>query len=143
MTPLLIKTEQACAQVVTDYVTSLGYVPETNIFIRTGIDNEDQVAPMVICQAESATEDFPYSGIYRAVVYITVKEMTGDTSRSNIGDLADKVFHSFLVDNIETLLNNSVSNYYVYQVRIEDTIDETTGDAWAQKYQFEIVCALV
>lgn len=141
MTPILIKTEQAFESVVTSALTTLGYSVGTNVFVRRGIENLDQVAPAVELYAASANEDFPYSGIYRVVFHITVKEMVADTDRNNIGLLSKDVFSSVLVDNIEALLNASVSNYYVYQVRIEDTSDETNSDAWAQKYQLEVVCA--
>lgn len=142
MVPILITTEQACVNYFTSASLSLGYTPESTVFIRTGIDNEDIKAPAVICRAASATEDFPYSGLYRVSTYITLKEMAGDTAQADIGTFSNNMFQSFIKPGIETLLANSTSSYYVLQVRIEDTENEINGDAWTQQYRFEIVCGL-
>lgn len=140
--PIMVKTEEACVKVVTDALVVAGYVPETNVFVRTGVDNEDLNAPAVICHAVEATEDFPYSGIYRVTANVAVKEMAADVNANDIGVLPDTVFHAFLVDNIEQLLGDGVFNYFVYQLRIDSTGNNTSGDAWEQTYRFEIVCAL-
>lgn len=141
MLPILLKTEEACAALATSASISFGYTPETDIFIRTGIGNYDMQAPAIVCYAENGTEDFPFSGIYRVTANVVVKQMAADVTGS-FGFISDPIFHTFLGPNIESLLINLVSNYYVYKLILSETSDDTNSDAWAQKYTFEIVCAL-
>jgi len=141
--PILLKTEEACVALATSASIALGYVPETNIFIRAGVDNEDVKAPAILCSALTATEDFPFSGIFHCSTNITIKEMAGDMERENLGGLSEPIFRTFLSDNIEQLLTQIVSNYYVYQLKVENTTNENHEDAWSQVFTVDIVSALV
>lgn len=141
MSPILVKTEEAVVAFATSASIAAGYTPGTNVFIYAGIDSEDLSAPAIICQATDAPEDFPFSGIYHCTTNVMVKQMAADTSGS-VGTLPVNIFKAFLVDDIENRLTAIVSNYFVYQLLVKDTSNTTSGDAWSQQYQFDIVCGL-
>ena len=108
-----------------------------NVNIYTGIDNEDKLAPCVICHAESATEDFPNSGIYHVKTSVTVKEIAADTSVTS--SLGYHIFKSYLSGSTKGILNN-YPHYYVYDWFVEGVEESTSQDAWVQTYAFDVVC---
>ena len=102
-----------------------------------GIDNDDKIAPAVICYADGATEEFPNSGIYHVRTSIIVKELAADTDVTS--SLGYYIFKSFLSGSAKTILNN-YPHYYVYDWFVENTNENTQNDAWVQTYTFNIVC---
>jgi len=136
---ILRQTENACAALAysASVSASLGLTFGNGIY--TGLDNEDKDAPAVVCFAESATEDFPFSGMYRVKTHILIKEMAADTSMSS--SLATTMFEAFCNSGTKGVLNQ-YSGYFVYEYFIDGTHDLTNGDANIQQYDFEIVSAL-
>ena len=134
---VLTTTEMACALVAEDIVSSYG-----DINIYTGTDNDDKAAPAVICYAESASEDFPFSGIWHVKTNIILKEMAElDSERvTRLNSLLGDVHSAFLKPNIEsTLTSKSPSNYYVYQVVFDGKNSTQDGDAWVHTLSLDIV----
>lgn len=136
---ILRTTENAWAALVSSASVnnSLGLTLGNGIY--TGIDNSDKNAPMVVCYGESATEVFPFSGIYNVKLRAIVKEMASDTT--NTSSLANTIFSASLSDNTQTILNQ-YPGFYCYSYWVEDTSDKTDVDAWEQEYVFNCVSAL-
>src|ERR1051326_771519 len=123
---ILTTTEKACSLLAEDVASTYG-----DIEVFTGVNNEDKAAPCVICWAENATEDFPFSGIWHVKTHIIVKEMAKASSVNGINTLYGDVYSKFITDTIESTLTNKVpSSYYVYQVVFDNTNSNTDGDAW-------------
>ena len=134
--PILQTTELACQALATASLFSASIAG----LVTTGIDNVDKTAPIVVCYAESAVEDFPYSGIYHVATTIVVKEMAYDTNVIS-SQLSNTIFKSFLTSStIPTL--NIYPNYFVYNVLVTDTKDSWQGDAHKQEYILDILCGL-
>ena len=134
--PILITTELSCKALATASLLTAG----VSGLVVVGIDNVDKEAPIVVCYAENATEDFPYSGIYHVATTIVVKEMAADTNITG-SKLSDTIFSNFLSSSTIPKLN-TYSGYYVYNVLITDTKDSWEGDAHKQEYVLDILCAL-
>jgi hypothetical protein len=134
--PILRTTEDACAWLATTASLSASF----SVPVYTGINNLDKTGPCVICYAESATEDFPFSGIYHVSTNIIVKEMAADTSTGSL--LATTLFEAFLNNKTKTALNSYSSSYFVYEYWVTDTSDTIEQDAWIQQFRLEVVSAL-
>ena len=134
--PILRQTELACANLATASLASAAVTAS----VTTGVANIDQAAPLVLCYAETATEDFPYSGIYHVSTTIVCKEMAFDTD-TLATKLSDTIFSNFLTGSTVPRLN-AYPNYYVYNVLVTDTKDSMEGDAHKQEYVLDILCAL-
>jgi hypothetical protein len=134
--PILRTTENAFATLAisASLSQSLGY----NIY--TGISNLDKLAPAIICFAESATEDFPFSAIYHVRTHVIIKEMAADTD-PNTGSFANNIFESFCNNNTKSKLND-YPDYYVYEYFIQSTNDEWNGDAHIQEMTFDVISAI-
>lgn len=129
--PILRTTENAFAALLS--TASLGCQ------VLTGIDNLDKTAPVVICYAEDAKEDFPFSGIYRLSMNVVVKEMAADTNTTS--SLATTVFANVLNNQTKAALN-TYPGFFCYEYFIDNTMDNWSGDAWEQHYKLEVVSAL-
>jgi hypothetical protein len=134
--PILRTTELACQALATASLVSAAVVASVN----TGIDNLDKQAPLVVCYAESATEDFPYSGMYHVATTIVCKELASDTNVDTT-KLSDTIFSSFLGGSTITTLN-TYPGYFVYNILVTDTKDSWEGDTHKQQYVLDILCAL-
>lgn len=142
--PILRTTENAfavCAQSAS-VSASLGLTIGSGIY--TGIDNTDKVAPCVICYADSATEDFPYSAIHHVKTHVIVKQMAYDSNVTS--SLSDTIFEAMMLDstgsNATKTILNRYPGYFVYDYFIESTNDSIEGDAWVQEYVFDVISAL-
>lgn len=136
--PILRTTEDACAWLATTASLSASF----NVPVYTGINNLDKTAPCIICYAESATEDFPFSGIYRVKTNIRIKEVASETDTSS--SLATTLFEAFLNPLTKQAFNAyDSSSYFVYEYFVDTTNDSWDQDVWIQEYQLEIVSALV
>ena len=142
--PILRTTENAFAACAlsASVSASLGLTMGNGIY--TGIDNTDKVAPCVVCFAESATEDFPFSAIHHVKTHVVVKQMAFD--QSNTSSLADTIFGAMMFDSTGSNATKTVLNrypgYFVYDYFIESTSDSVSDDAWIQEYVFDVVSAL-
>lgn len=134
--PILRTTENACYCLATASLAAANIQAQ----VATGIDNVDKTAPLVVCYAESATEDFPYSGIYHVSTTIVCKEMAFDTNVLTT-PLSDNIFQNFLSGSTIPILN-LYPNYYVYNIVVTDTKDSIEEDAHKQEYVLDILCAL-
>jgi|ERR1035437_4182467 hypothetical protein len=134
--PILRTTELACQALATASLFSASVAG----LVVTGIDNEDKSAPLVVCYAENATEDFPYSGIYHVATTIVCKEIAFDTDVINT-ELSDTIFQNFLSSSTIPALN-TYPGYFVYNILVTDTKDSWQGDAHRQEYVLDILCAL-
>jgi hypothetical protein len=134
--PILRQTELACQALATASLAA----STVSASVTTGIDNVDKTAPLVVCYAESATEDFPYSGIYHVATTIVVKEIGYDTDVTST-QLSDTIFKNFLSSSTIPILN-IYPNYFVYNVLVTDTKDSWQGDAHKQEYVLDILCGL-
>lgn len=134
--PILKTTELACQALATASLSTAG----VNGLVTTGMDNVDKVAPIVVCYAENATEDFPYSGIYHVATTIVCKEMAADTDMTG-SILSDTIFSNFLTGSTITNLN-TYPGYFVYNVLVTDTKDSWEGDTHKQEFVLDILCAL-
>lgn len=130
-------TEKACSLVLQDILNNTGH-KDVNVF--RGINNVDKEAPALICWAENATEDFPFSGIFHMRTHIVIKAMAKDTSINNFDKLTGDVHAGFLVDNIEALLTSSIPDqYFVYQIVFDNNSSVEEGDAWVNDLSFDCV----
>lgn len=130
---VLTTTEKVCSLLATDVVDS-------GVSVFTGTDNDDKAAPCVICWSESATEDFPFSGIWHVKTNIIVKQMAADATVDGENTLLGTVHSAFLTNTIETTLTNkSPSNYFVYQVVFDGNSSTQDGDAWIHTLSLDIV----
>lgn len=136
MLPILRTTENACVRLA----TSASLSASLGAPVYRGIDNLDKEAPCVICYAESATEDFPFSGIYNVATTVVTKEMAADTNVDTT-QVANTIFSRFLDSNTIPSLN-SYPSFYVYSMWVTDTKDSWDGDTHKQEYIFNVVCAL-
>ena len=135
--PILRTTELACEVLAS---ASLAAASITAMVV-TGVDNSDKdTAPLVVCYAETATEDFPYSGIYHVATTIVAKEMAADTDVINT-EVSDTVFSNFLSSSTIPFLN-TYPGYFVYNILVTDTKDSWEGDAHKQEYVLDILCAV-
>ena len=141
--PILRTTELAC--VLLAYSASLSASLGLSIGhgIYAGIDNVDKEAPCIICYAESANEEVPYSGMYHVKTHIVVKQIAYDSSVSS--SMSDAVFSTFCSgsngDYAKDILNR-YPGFFCYDYFIDGTTDNTAGDSWIQEYSFDIVSAL-
>jgi len=108
--------------------------------VFTGIDNETKLAPCVIIQAESATEEFPFSGLFFVKTKIRIKEMAADTDTDS--GLSKTVFDAFMDSNIATNLAAQTSSYSVASVWVDNAENSIEGDACVQDMTFNVVCGL-
>src|ERR1035437_7422201 len=99
--PILRTTELACQALATSSLLNANVTGN----VVVGIDNVDKEAPIVVCYAESATEDFPHSGIYHVATTIVCKEMAADTDITG-SQLSNTIFS----DRKSTRLNSSHAN---------------------------------
>ena len=134
--PILRTTELACKALATASLAGAS----VSASVATGIDNIDKEAPLVVCYAESATEDFPYSGIYHVATTIVCKEMAADTNMLTT-QVSEAIFSSFITGSTITTLN-TYPGYFVYNILITDTKDSWEGDTHKQEYVLDILCAL-
>lgn len=134
--PILKTTELACQALATSSLSRYG----VNGLVATGLDNIDKVAPLVVCYAENAVEDFPYSGMYHCATTIVVKEMAADTNMTG-SKLSDTIFHNFLSSSTIPKLNTYPA-YFVYNILVTDTKDSWEGDTHKQEFVLDILCAL-
>ena len=103
--------------------------------IYTGIDNDTIKAPCVVLSATEGKEEIKNSGIYRVRLAVKVKEIAYDTSTEI----------TLAVDVFNVLCNsdfNSITNYAVYDLSVEDQHNAESGDAWTQTILLEVVCVL-
>ncbi len=135
MMPILITAENALASASLDAITKANL--SANIY--TGMDNESKMAPAIICNCLSATEDFPESGVWHIKSSIIVKEMAFDTSTSS--SLATTVFEK-ITEMTPSALAHCTSSFAVYDFFIEGTEQTQEEDAWVQKLDFEIIGSL-
>jgi hypothetical protein len=134
--PILRTTELACQALATASLFSASVAG----LVTTGIANIDKTAPLIVCYAEGATEDFPYSGIYHVATTIVVKEIAFDTDVVNT-KLSDTVFSNFLSGSTIPALN-TYPGYFVYNIVVTDTKDDWDQDTHRQQYVLDILCAL-
>ena len=129
-------TEKACSLLAGDISSTYG-----DFSIFTGVNNMEKEAPCVICWAENATEDFPFSAIWHVRTHIIVKEMAMATSSlDSVNSLYGDVYSKFLTGSIETDLTSKVTaSYYVYQVLFDGSNSTTEGDAWVNEITLDIV----
>jgi hypothetical protein len=134
--PILRTTELACQALATQSLLNANVTGN----VVVGIDNVDKEAPIVVCYAESATEDFPYSGIYHVATTIVCKEMAADTDITG-SQLSNTIFSNFLSGSTIPVLN-TYPGYFVYGYWVTDSKDSWSGDAHIQEYMLNILCAL-
>lgn len=137
MSFILVATERACAALAASASVSASIDDEISIYC--GIDNEEKVAPAVVISCESATEEFPNSGVWHVKTDLRVKEIAADSSTSS--SLASVVFEAFLRDSTREVLS-VYPGYNCYDLIVEDTANTQEGDAWVQTVRMDIVCAL-
>ena len=141
--PILRTTELACVALAYSASLSANLGLSIGSGIYAGIDNVDKAAPAVICYAESATEDFPFSAIHHCKTHVMVKEIAYDTPVSS--SISDAVFSAFMNDsgsNSTKDILNRYPGFFCYEFFIDGTNDSTSGDAWVQEYVFDIISAL-
>jgi hypothetical protein len=134
MYSILTATETACAKVAA--TLGNGYT------VYTGVDNIDINDPAVICYAESASEDFPFSGIWHVKTSITIKQMAYDHTTGSMDSLVGTIMSGFLNGGIEAALSATGLNYAVYQVVPEPHQERTNAEAWTHTIGLDIVCVL-
>ena len=132
---ILTTTERACANLA----ASASLSASLDVTIYCGLDSEEKIAPAVVITADSATEEFPNSGVWHVKTGLTVKEIAADSSFSS--SLASTIFESFLNDTAKGTLN-MYPGYFVHDFFVEDTSNTQEGDAWIQTVRLDIVCAL-
>lgn len=135
MFPILATTERACVEIAAS--ASISASVDANIY--TGMDNDDKVAPAVICGALDAMQDFPESGIWRVKTQIVVKEVAADTDLTS--SLANVIFEKFSTVTKEEL-SGSVENFSVYDIQLEGCTNSQQDDTWVQTLSLEIVGVL-
>jgi hypothetical protein len=141
--PILRTTELACVALAysASLSANLGLTIDNGIY--AGISNTDKQAPAVICYTESATEDFPFSGIHHCRTHVMVKQIAYDTSTSS--SLSDAVFGTFCSGSNGAYAKDILNRYpgfFCYEYFIDGTSDSVDGDAWVEEYVFDIVSAL-
>ncbi len=136
-------TEAACYQIATTASLNSAYNTYRPITVYTGTGNvEDLQAPAVVCRAESATEDFPLSGLWHVRTSIICKEMAHDSTVPNMDTFIGDIQQSFLTGSIDTELSNAVPDYFVYQVLFDGLGFQPEGDAWIHTLNLDILCTI-
>lgn len=135
--PILNKTESVFAQFAA--TASLNANLDATIF--QGMDNAVRADfPAVTISAPTADEVERQTAVWRVQLNMQVQEMIADTDKSS--PLASAIFKAFSYDGIENDLNNSVSDWYCYEVLPKKPTNNIIGDAWQQEMSFEIICML-
>ncbi len=136
MSAILVSTEKACAVIAAMAIANAALQAS----VYTGLDSDDKNAPAVICSAESATEDFPASGLWHVRAIITTKEIAADTVTPSV--LSDVIQEAFLSDDTINNLNNAIPQFFVFDVLTPEVSNTQEVDAWVQTLSLEIVCSL-
>jgi hypothetical protein len=134
MSFILVTTERALANLIASSLEE-----SVNVTIYGGMDNEEKTAPACIISAEEATEEFPNSGVWHVKTNIIVKEIAADTVKDN--SIAGTIFEALLSNDTKDKLNLN-SDYYVYDIITEDTLNSQEQDAWIQTLRLDVICAL-
>jgi hypothetical protein len=138
MQPILITTENACALLAGNTAIAADLTAD----VHTGFDDDTKTAPAIICNAESASEVEPFTGVYRVKMQIIVKEIAADTTNTDKGILANTTFQAFLNSNTISDLINTVSNLMIYDIIVEGVSNSEQGDAWVQTLSLDVIATL-
>lgn len=129
------KTEAACAGLI----NISGSLP-VSWSVYTGIDTEDKAAPAVICYCRECQQDTYHVAIAHCKTDIIVKQIAFDSGNVISGsyDVSD-TFEIFFRDSSANDLTNCVSDYYVYDIILENQSEESIGDAWTNTLHLDII----
>ena len=106
--------------------------------VYQGIAADDKVLPCIIVRAVSAEEDMVNSGNYRVVCEITVKDNAG--SDSTFDGLCEAVRAVVKTDEFASGLTSD--GLHVWGVAAAESVEwGTSGEAWTETRQIEIICA--
>jgi len=111
--------------------------------VYPGVNNiEDMAAPAVICWAEDAWEDIPFSGMYHVNLHIYCKEMAADSNITS--SLSTTVFSASMNNETKGTLN-TYPGYYVYEYFVQPggPKNYVSGDAWVKERTFDVISALI
>ncbi len=131
--------ESAYSQVIADVNLGAFSLPDDGFKIYQGFSNEEKAAPCAIVSVVDVADEAPNLGIYRAKLGITVKAMAADSDAADSDSLSATIFAAITADNIKALLTAKEAKLRPYDVIFVTSSDDTSGDAWTQSMQLEVV----
>jgi hypothetical protein len=131
--------ESAYSQVIADVDLSDFVLPNDTLNVYQGFSNEEKAAPCVIVSAVNVTDEAPNLGVYRVKLTITVKQMAGDSDATVSDNLTVTIFEAVTASNIKAQLMAKEPKLAVYDIIFVTSNDDTSGDAWTQSLELEII----
>lgn len=120
---------EKCEDAWTTYLSSS---ISSSINIYRGIDWVDKEGPAVICFAESADEDFPYSGVYHVRMTIHFRYPFEDSSSLASRNVITEELDRKVLGNPDLVnsLTGSTTNLGIYAITFAGGSNGFAGDSW-------------
>lgn len=118
-----------------------GSTADVALTVNTGLDDDEQLAPRAICQAEDTTEEAVRdSGIFRIKSRIRIYSHSSDESlavhRARVGAIAD----AFQNDTIAQTLSDAIEDFHVYEVQFMGLSADPEGNSLHTDIEMIVVC---
>ena len=129
---MLHAVENACA---TLFASSS--LVSSSLHIYTGVDDDTKVAPLIICDANSAREEFLGSGVWHCNVDIKIRAMALDHTPAQFDTFVDTAYELILSESLD--LGAYSTDLSVYQIAVVNSQQSISGDAWESMLTLDIV----
>ncbi len=131
--------ESAYAQVIADVDLSGFTLPNDTLNVYQGFSDEEKAAPCVVVSASGVADEAPNLGVYRVRVAVAVIQMAADSDATASDNLTAKIFETVTGSNIKAQLTAKEAKLAVYDVIFVTSSDDTSGDAWTQTLEIEVI----
>ena len=108
-----------------------------SVNVYGGVDDDTKVAPLIICDAQSAKEEFLDGGVWHVATDLKLRGMAGDMTPLQFDALVDTMYSLILDDNLN--LGTYSNDLSVYHIVIVNSQQAKSGDAWEALLQLDIV----
>lgn len=108
-----------------------------SVNIYTGVDDDTKIAPLIICDANSAREEYFGGGLWHCTVDVKVRAMALDQTPEAFDTWVDTAYALILDDTLDLgIYSDSLS---VFQIAVQNNQQSRTGDAWESMITLDVV----